>query len=73
MKNEIDDVVRCVTKIDKEKIIYLSSVKDESMLKYYDECERESYNVDFIKTERERSLYCRALFEAIIWGLNVNN
>jgi hypothetical protein len=46
----------------------LEKIEDKSIVVLYELCDDLSYDVDFITKEWERDLYCKALFNAMIWG-----
>ena len=46
----------------------LEKIEDKSLVVLYELCDDLSYDVDFITKEWERDMYCKALFNAIIWG-----
>ena len=46
----------------------LEKTEDKSIVVLYELCDELSYDVDFIKMEWERDMYCKALFNAMVWG-----
>ena len=55
-----------------ERAEYKQQLCEQGLLEVYEKCEDASCRVDFLN-ERERQLYCKALFKAFVWGINVSS
>ena len=47
----------------------MAQLKADGLVKHYLWCEREVERIEFLKTQRERSLYLKSLFSSVLWGL----
>ena len=70
MKKEELKKLSEVIKLEQDrKEEFLKKIKEEGLLKHYYWCERELERNDNIITNREKSLYMKSLFGAVLWGL----
>ena len=72
---ELDKLVEMAGKLKQKKekrSELLKKLQREGLLSIFLICEEASYDCHFLTKESERERYCKALFDACVWGINVS-